>query len=150
MTGTCRVCIAYKSIEMDSCYVSPTYSRPGCRCALTVRGARTPGRRPTKGSRASWCVSSSGQASCCRSHCRRWLGLVPLSRRQASLLTTVVKVCPLLHWSPGSRLKQQWTSVLFASHKSKHPNSNKNDVTCITYKHAHIQTRVASFYMVGK
>ena len=118
---------------MDNSYVRPTYSRPGCRCALTGRGARTPGRRPTKGIRCPRCVSSSGPLSCCRSHCRRWHGLARCPSCQCRLLTTVVNVCPLLHSSPGSRLKQQWTSVWFYSHKSKLRNSNKNDVTSNTH-----------------
>ena len=134
--GTCllysRVCIAYKSIGMDNSYVRPTYSRPGCRCALTGRGARTPGRRPTKGSRCPRCVSSSCFPWCC-SHCRRWHGLDRLSSRLSSLLTTVVKVCPLLHSSPGSRLKQQWTSVWFYSHKINLRNLNQNYVTSNTH-----------------
>ena len=115
MTETCllySVYIAYKSIGMDNSYVSPTYSRPGCRCPLTGRGARTPGRRPTKGSRSAWCVSSSGPLSCCRSHCRRWHGLARRPSRECRLLTTVVKVCPLLHCPQLSRLKQQTISSL--------------------------------------
>jgi hypothetical protein len=147
--GTCllysRVCIDDKSIGMDNSYVRPTYSRPGCRCALTGRGARTPGRRPTKGSRCPRCVSSSCFPWCC-SHCRRWHGLDRLSSRLSSLLTTVVKVCPLLHSSPGSRLKQQWTSVWFYSHKSKLRNSNNNYVTSNTHTYTHFTWWVNNFW----
>ena len=155
MTGTyfvySRVCIVYKSIGMDCSHVNPTYPRPGCRCALTVRDARTPGRRPTKGSRTTRCVSSSGPPPYCRSHCHRWLGLDRFSSCLYSLLLmTVLKICPLLHWPPGWRLKQQWTSVWFSADKSKLRISNNNYVTSNTYKHAHIHARVATFYMVSE